>query len=164
MRAAGIGEAPAGWLKGGGAPPLWPWALGEGAWTTKLPLIVGREGWTSWSASLPLSPRARCLCPSREPVMMGLAGHYLGGLGCPVTSRSWRLLSQGCGTQASAQLPLSQRGASGHMEPCGGIELQLPVVSLMPPCAAQMLLDSAVQVFAVENCACPQLCRHAGIP
>lgn len=63
---------------------------------------------------------------------MGLTGRYLGGLGCPVASRSRRLLSQGCGTQASAQLPLSQRGASGHMEPRGGIELQLPVVSLMP--------------------------------
>lgn len=44
LRAAGICEAPAGWQKGGGAPPLWPWALGEGAWTTKLPLIVGERG------------------------------------------------------------------------------------------------------------------------
>lgn len=81
---------------------------------------------------LPLSTRARCPCPSREPVTVGFTGHYLGGLGCPVTSRSWRLLSQGCGTQASAQLPVSQRGASGHMDPYNGIELQLPVVSLMP--------------------------------
>lgn len=81
---------------------------------------------------LPLSPRARCPCSSREPVTMGLTGRYVGGLGCPVTSRSWRLLSQGCGSQASAQLPVSQRGASGRVEPCGGIEPQLPVVSLMP--------------------------------
>lgn len=62
---------------------------------------------------------------------MGLTGRYLGGLGCPVTS-SWRLLSQDCGTQGSAQLPVSQRGVCGCMEPCDGIELQLPVVSLMP--------------------------------
>lgn len=81
---------------------------------------------------LPLSPRARCPCPSREPVTMGLTRRYLGGLGCPVTSRSWRLLSQSCGTQASAQLPVSQREASGCVEPCDSIELQLPVVSLMP--------------------------------
>lgn len=106
--------------------------FGRGSLDNKASSDCWREGWTSWSASLSLSPRARCLCPSREPVTMGLTGRYLGGLGCPVASRSWRLLSQGCGTQASAQLPLSQRGASGHTEPCGGIELQLLVVSLMP--------------------------------
>lgn len=81
---------------------------------------------------LPLSPRARCPCPSREPVTMGLTGRYLGGLGCPVTSWSWRLLSLGFGTPVSALLLVSQREASGFMEPCDGIELQLPVVSLMP--------------------------------
>lgn len=79
---------------------------------------------------LPLSLRARCPCPSREPMTMCLTGRYVGGLGCPVT-RGAGGSSPSVDTQASAQLPVSQRGAFGCMEPCDGIELQLPVVSLM---------------------------------
>lgn len=129
MRAVGICEAPAGWHKGGGAPPLWPWALGEGAWTTKLPLIVGE-----WGGPHGVPPSL-----SKGSVPLPFQGAdddvshraLSGGPGLSCDQRSWRLFSQCCDTQASAQLPVSQRGAFGCMEPYDGIELQLPVVSLM---------------------------------
>lgn len=85
MRAAGICEAPAGWQKGGGAPPLWPWALGEGAWTTKLPLIVGERGGPPGVP--PSLSKGSVPVPFQGAVMMGLTGRYLGVLGCPVAIR-----------------------------------------------------------------------------
>lgn len=102
---------------GGGAPPLWPWALGEGAWTTKLPLIVRERGGPPGvppslsKGSLPL--------PFQGAGDDGAHRALSGVLGYPVTGRSWRLLSQGCGTQVSAQLWVRQRGVLGHTEPCG---------------------------------------------
>lgn len=147
MRAAGICEAPAGWQKGGGAPPLWPWALGEGAWTTKLPLIVGKGGGppgvppSLYKGSVPL-------------LFQGASGEG-----------AHRVLSGRPGLshdQQELEAPLRGLWDPGFCP--APSEEHLGTWSLVmvlncsylrfhrcPPCIAQMHLDLTVQVFGVEN-------------
>ena len=130
MRASGVCGARAGWpasQKGSRAPPLCPWALNEGAWTTKLPLIVGERGGPPGGASLSskgsvprlfhgagdnggnraLSGRPGLSFPQR-----GTRGRAEGS--CP------RAVAPSL-AQASAQLLVSRRGAPGRAERRGGV-------------------------------------------